>query len=184
MERGDKWEKLNDLFEEKSEIEKEKYNTNIVQDLKSSNQGQWYSKIKRMSEVERENPSTICVEEISEYSNEIQAEMIADHYAHISNQYKKLEKDDFPSYYSDPGVPPPYVPPHKVQKIIRTMNRKSSTVLDDIPMKLIHIFQYELSFPLAHIINVCLREGIHPAIWKTEIVTPAPKIYPTGKMKI
>ena len=40
-------------------MEKEKYNLNIVEDLKSSNMGQWYSKVKRMSDQEKEKSSNI-----------------------------------------------------------------------------------------------------------------------------
>ena len=181
--KSEKWVKIDQAYQEKCRNEKEKYFSNIVQDLKSSNVGQWYSKIKRMSEQEKENPSNILVEEISEHSNCQQAELIADHYAQISNQYKPLEKDDLPQEYVNSKVLPPYIPPFRVNRIIKTMNKKCATVLDDIPMKLVQIFSYELSNPLAHIINKCLLEGIHPSIYKTEVVTPAPKVYPPQKIK-
>ena len=63
------------------------------------------------------------------------------------------------------------------------MNRKCATVLDDIPMRIIQTFSYELSTPLAHVINCCLLEGTHPTIYKTEVVTPAPKVFPPQKIK-
>ena len=136
-----------------------------------------------MSEVEKEKDSNICVEEISEHSNKVQAEMIADHYSQISNQYQPLTGDDFSNYSNGPGTLPPYVSAYKVNKVIKTMNRKSATVLDDIPMKLIYLFSYELSDPISHVTNACLLEGAHPTIFKTEVVTPAPKVFPPKKMK-
>ena len=178
-----KWEKLNEKFEEKSLREKENYYSNIVQDLKTSNQGQWYSKLKRMSESENKKQSNICVDEISHHSNQTQAEMIADHYTQISNQYKPLENADIPGELYNPASLPPYVAPYKVHRAIKSMNRKSATLSDDIPMKLINLLGYELSFPLSHLINTCLLEGSHPEIFKTEIVTPAPKVHPPSKMK-
>ena len=47
--KSKKWHFLNSKFEEKFSEEKEKYYTNIVEDLKISQPGQWYSKLKRMS---------------------------------------------------------------------------------------------------------------------------------------
>ena len=69
--------------------------------------------------------------------------MIADQYARTSNPYKPLEKSDIPQEYSEPNS----VAPHVVNKIIKSMNKKSS-------------------------------EGRHPFIYKTEVVTPSPKVYP------
>ena len=46
---SEKWIKLDADFKEQCEKEKVKYCENIVKDLKESNPGQWYSKIKRMS---------------------------------------------------------------------------------------------------------------------------------------
>ena len=178
-----RWKHLDELFNEKSKREKEKYNLNIVEDFKSLNTGQWCSKVKRMSGQEKERSSEIVVEDICDFSNDQQAEMIADHYAFISNQYKPLEKDDVPPEYTKPKSAPPYVSQYMVNKMIKSMNKKSSTVLDDIPMKLIQTFSYELSSPLAHVINCCLLEGVHPAVYKTEVVTPAPKVHPPLLMK-
>ena len=41
----------------------------------------------------------------------------------------------------------------------------------------------ELSFPLAHIVNSCLVNGVYPNIWKVESVTPAPKVFPPERLK-
>ena len=82
-----------------------------------------------MSGLEKDKPSDIIVEEISDHSNHDQAEMIADHYASISNQYEPLRKEDLPGDYSNHGELPSYVAPFKVNKIIKSMNKKSATVL-------------------------------------------------------
>ena len=41
----------------------------------------------------------------------------------------------------------------------------------------------ELAFPLAHIIDFCIKNGVYPNLWKVESVTPAPKVYPPEKFK-
>ena len=67
----------------KAKEEKENYYTNIVSDLKTSNVSQWFSKVKRMSGQE-EDRSDNTVDELLGYSDQDQAEIIADHYAGIS----------------------------------------------------------------------------------------------------
>ena len=63
--KSPKWEKLNRAFQIKSQEEKEKYYTNIVSDLKTSNVSQWFSKVKRMSGQE-EDRSENTVDELLE----------------------------------------------------------------------------------------------------------------------
>jgi hypothetical protein len=72
---------LNKLFEDKCKTEKENYYCNIVRDLKTSNPGQWYSKIKRMSGQEVNKADLDTVEELSGLDDDQQVEAIADHYA-------------------------------------------------------------------------------------------------------
>ena len=63
------------------------------------------------------------------------------------------------------------------------MNKKAAGVPGDVPMKIIAEFAYELSKPLAHLINSCFSQGIYPKLWKMEFVTPVPKCYPPEKIK-
>ena len=62
------------------------------------------------------------------------------------------------------------------------MNKKAAAVPGDIPMKIVSHFSEDLSRPLAHLINECLRQGIYPNIWKIEYVTPVPKIFPPEQL--
>ena len=58
------------------------------------------------------------------------------------------------------------------------MKSKTSTVLDDIPWKLVKEFAVYLADPLENIFNRSVQHGEYANIWKLEIVTPAPKVYP------
>ena len=179
--KSSKWERLNLAFQTKAKDEKEKYYANMVSDLKTSNVSQWFSKVKRMSGQE-ENRSEYTVDELLGLSDQDQAEKIADHYAGISQLYKPVTDSDFPEYSVPPKVPPPKISPAKIEKIIKTMNKKSAGVPGDIPMKLLSEFSFELSRPIAHIVNSCLAEGVYPDIWKLEYVTPVPKVHPPEKL--
>ena len=112
---------------------------NIVSDLKPSNVSQWFSKVKRMSGKDDER-SDFTVDELLGLSDQDQAEKIADHYAGISQLYKPVTNSDFPEYSCPPKKTPPKITPAKIEKIIKTMNKKSAGVPGDIPMKLISDF--------------------------------------------
>ena len=181
--QSEKWHKLNGAFEQKCEDEKSSYYHKMVHDLKISNPGQWYSKVKRMAGQEDKREEIVTVEELIGFSDDQQAEIIADHYASISNLYAPVKKEDFCEYLKSINEKPPNIGPYKVFKAIKKMNQNCATVLGDLPMKLISTFADEMTLPLTHIINSCLQNGQYPNIWKQEIITPAPKVYPPEKLK-
>ena len=173
-----KWETLNEKFKERCSIEKSQYYENMVKDLKETNPSKWYSKLKRMAGYDSNSQGNeIVVDELRGLDDTEQAEVIASHYCKISNEYDPINEEEFKEFI-DEKFKAPKVEPRKVHKIIQTMNKKSATVEGDIPMRLISEFSVEFAFPLSHIINSCLKSGIYPNLWKLELVTPVPKIYP------
>ena len=175
-----KWNFLNEASEKMCKAEKESYYENIVHDLKTSKPGEWYSKIKRMTGQTKNCSEKINVEELVGLTDKEQAEKIADHYAKISNSYEPVNSENFQKFFKTPFSLK--FEAEKIKNITRSMNKKAATIKDDIPMKLINIFAEELSFPLTHIINATLR-GQYPNLWKHEIITPVPKIFPPEKLK-
>ena len=84
--KSNKWLELNKLFNERAEQLKVAYYKNRVEDLKTSNISQWYSKIKRMSVVDQTKESYVEIQDMADMSNQEQVEEIADQFAQISNQ--------------------------------------------------------------------------------------------------
>ena len=175
-----RWKNLNEEFCNKAALSKKNYYENIVYDLKTSNPGKWYSKVKRMTGKDSERQEKICIDDLIGIDDQKQAEMIADHYSKISNQYSKICKEEFSQYVNNGEGP--FVEPIKVYNIIKSANKKAATVPGDLPMRLIAEFAVELSFPLANIINCCIESGVYPDMYKRELVTPVPKVYPPQKM--
>ena len=68
-----------------------KYYKNIVSDLKDANPGKWHSKLKRMCGQKNEKQKNILVEELMGYTDQEQADMIAQQYAAVSNQYDAIK---------------------------------------------------------------------------------------------
>ena len=183
--RSEKWSKLKEEFSTLCRKEKENYYKKIVADLKISNPSQWYSKVKRMAGKATKSQE-VCVEELIGLTNKEQAESIASHYSKISNQYDEVKEGDFAAYLYpslEEGNTCPRVEPLKVHQTILKLNKRAATVPDDIPMKVIAEFSVEFAFPLAHIINSCIEQGVYPDLWKKEFVTPVPKVFPPEKLK-
>ena len=113
--QSQRWQALNTEFVEKCKNEKANYYTNIVHDLKTSHPGKWYSKVKRMSGKETKTSKIDTVEELEGLENIQQLEVIADHYARVSNQYEPVKDDDFKEYLQTHAQKkPPNVGPYKV----------------------------------------------------------------------
>ena len=178
-----KWTKLNEKYELKCEKAKQDYAKNIVNDLKYSNQSQWYSKIKRMSSHNLEKDGDSEVEELVGIPDQLQAERIADQFAEVSSQYAPLQSEaiNLENFFDD--RPPPEINPYLIYLKIKSCKKKTATVIGDIPMTLIKFCAEELSFPLCDIFTRSVLYGEYPEIYKLEIVTPVAKVYPPRTVK-
>ena len=178
-----KWNVLNQKYKEKCEKAKHDYSANIVNDLKNSNQSQWYSKLKRMSSHSQDKDSNTIVQELIGQPTQLQAEKIADQFAEISNLYSPLKSEDINLNDISDDRPPPEINPYLIFLKIMSVKKKTATVIGDIPMKVIKFCAEELSFPLSDIYTRSVLYGEYPDIYKLEIVTPAPKVYPPQTTK-
>ena len=176
--RSKKWKYLDELFNQKSVEAMESYYTNIVEDLKTSNVGKWYSKLKRMSSDDRTKCDQVNVLSLNDLPHDDQAEKIADSFAQVSNEYEPLKSEDIDINQAKNSKPFLWITRKKICHKIRKMKAKTSTVIDDIPWKIVAEFSSYLSYPLEDIFNRSVRHGEYANIWKLEIVTPAPKVYP------
>ena len=117
----------------------------------------------------------IEVENIKDYSDEEQCELIADKFAEVSNLYEPLKRDKivFPSF-SRKDLP--VFTEVNVIEAIKALDSSKSTQKLDIPAKVLKYFSGKISKPLTKIINNCIQQGVWPSIYKSEIVTPVPKV--------
>ena len=67
--KSSKWKILNTQFEEKCELARKAYYTNIVSDHKNSNPGQWYSKVNRMSSYDQLKSEQVNIENICNFKD-------------------------------------------------------------------------------------------------------------------
>ena len=179
--KSTKWKSLNTLFEEKCSLAREAYYTNIVLDLKHSNPGQWHSKLKRMTSHDQVKTEEVIVESICHLSDQEQAEEIADKFCKISNEYEPIDPEKICVNQND-DKPAPNFEAHQIHEYLKRIKTNTSTVKNDIPAKVIKEFAPELSSQMADILNCMVRQGEFPDIWKLEMVTPVPKVYPPASV--
>ena len=175
--KSPKWVHLNSKFEAKSEIAKRNYYKNMIEDLKTSNPGQWYSKLKRMSSHDQHKGETVNVEELSGLDDQKQADAIADRFESVANQYDPLQDFDvlLPPIQEGSDL---QIEVLDVYNALLRIKTTTSTVENDIPAKVIKMFAMEIAPPLAHIINTSISRGEFADLWKLETVTPVPKVFP------
>ena len=181
--KSPKYLRLSRLYQEKLFKEKKKYKKDMLDDIKSSQPGEWYSKLKRITKLDQGKLEVYNVEEISNLNDQKQAELISDHHAKISNCYEgvKLEDIDIPPF-SAKDIP--QFTPIQIESYIQRLKTKKSTPPGDIPSKIIKEFSKYLSIPLSNIINSSLSQGTWPDCYKKEVITPIPKERPVLLMSM
>ena len=174
--KSDKWMDLDKLFKKEVKIAKAQFYENTIADLKQKNPGQWYSCLKRITSNDQ-MCQQIIIDEISHKSDQEQAEIIADKFCSIPNSYEALKTEDV-------SVPPfteddvPQFHPSQVWLMLAQLKTNKSTVPGDLPAKLCKQFAAYLAEPLADIINTSVKRGEYPQLYKIEVCTPVPKVYP------
>ena len=148
-----------------------------IDDELTSNDRQWYARLKRMSNYDQSRFDQCQVEEISQLSPQDQAEAIADSFSFVSNQYKPIQKENIniPSF-SKSSIPS--FKPSRIKKLLEKIKTNKATAPGDIPPKILKQFASFLSVPLCDIINCSLQSGQWPKLYKTEAITPVPKQFP------
>ena len=133
-----------------------------------------------MASHNQEKSEPVQVEELTGMTDMQQAEAIADQFASVANQYSALKDDDVQL----PDIPEgsvPVIDPYDVYQQLCKIKTSTATLKNDIPAKVIKRFALNLSQPLAQIIQTSIDRGEYANLWKTENVTPVPKVYPPLK---
>ena len=159
-------------------MKKKNFYKKTIADLKTSNPRQWYSKLKKITSYDQQKNEVPIVEEIRDLPDQEQAEIIAEKFAKIQNEYDPLQTEDI----SVPTFDKSEIPVFKVSKVwlaLAKIDTNKSTVLGDFPAKLIKQFAAYLADPFTNIVNASVAQREYPQIYKYEISTPVPKVYPT-----
>ena len=167
---------MNKLFKKEVKSAKSQFYQKTVAELKTKSPGQWYSCLKKITSYDQQS-GKINIDEIRHLSDQEQAELIADKFTSIPNQYDALKTEDI-------SVPPfsaaeiPQFEPARVWLLLSQLKTNTAAVPGDFPPKLSKMFAAYLAEPLTDIINTSIRRGEYPKLYKFEISTPVPKHNP------
>lgn len=156
--RSEKWKDLDVKYKKEVSSAKKNYYENIIKDLKISKPGQWHSKLKRLCSYDQKKAEPIIVESIKHLSDEQQAEVIADKFAKISQEYEPLKSEDISVPEFEKSSIPKFSPT-QVQKNLEKLKTNKSVPPGDIPTKLVKKFAAHLSHPLCDKINSSVKLG-------------------------
>ena len=85
---------MNQQFIDEVKIAKSSFYKKSVANLKQTNPSKWYSALKRLSSYDQRLHEIPRVEEINDFSDDEQAELIADKFSKIPNEYEPLKTSD------------------------------------------------------------------------------------------
>ena len=116
-------------------------------------------------------------EEIREKTDQQQAELIADRFLSVSNEYNPIDASKISIPAVKEGSEVVFTPLQVLNQLLK-LKVKKATAPDDIPSAVIREYAEYICVPLCIILNSCISRGEYPRIWKIESQTPIPKEYP------
>ena len=99
---------------------------------------------------------------------------INQHFAAICSSLPGLDRSALTTAHVDKCLPS--ISAHDLYRCILRLNDHKAVHPSDIPTRLIKAVAFDVSVPLAKIMNSCLQLGSIPAQWKTAVITPVPKV--------
>ena len=163
-----------------------KYKQKIENDVKDGKRGSTYPTIKKMGLRPFDNPNPEfqlprhCELGLNSQQS---AEMIAEHFATISQEYKPLNAQELPPNIRyllnncDVSLAPT-ISVHDVLQRIKKAKKPTSIVPGDLPRKLVRLYAPLLANPIATIFNAITKTAQFPTTWKVEYQIAIPKLYP------
>ena len=181
--KSTKYHELRKKFADLYKHEAQTYLNKTVSELRHTNLGKMYSILKRLGskpgDLDQENNFTLPSHADQGLSFEQSAELIAQHFASISQEFPPLCVSNLPERVQDklmsPGSPPTLTE-YEIFLQLNAAKKPKSGVANDLPRKIVQEFTPELTRPVSRIINSILTSGKWPHQWKLEQVIPVAKI--------
>ena len=138
-----------------------------VSRLRTSNSRQWFRNIKQLINPD-EGDAVLEVDDIKNFSDDQQAEIIADRFAEVSNEYDPLdrEKIHFPKF-SNSEIP--IFTEIEVLEVLNDLDTSKSTRNTDIPARILKRFAMRIHKPLTLLINIAVQQGVWPDFLKLDL---------------
>ena len=179
--KSDKWKKMSNEYEIELVNAKKNFYRKKIQNLIKSKPSKWFQELKKLTSTNQLKSEEIVIEDIRDLPIKDQAELIADNFAAISQEFEKLEshKIKIPEFQT---ADIPIISTEEVKKALAEIDTSKSNLKEDVPAKILKSFAQNLAEPVTEIINASIVQGVWPDMFKLEIVTPVPKAQPVKKI--
>ena len=138
--------------------------------------------MKKMTAHDQQKSDKVIIPDICHLSDMEQANILADHFSEIPNQYDQISKEDIKiAPIEEKDIP--QFEPVQVWILLSQLTTNKSTVKGDLPAKIFKEFAAHIAEPLAHVFNTSLIQGEYPQIYKFEVCTPVHKKYPVKSIE-
>ena len=177
---------LKKCFTGKFENEISKYTEKVLDDVRNGNRNSAYSALRKLGVRPGDVPAntfTLPSHVENNLSAWESAEIIADHFAAISQHYDPISIDNFQPNIKEALSQPnlsvvPQLEEYQVFKKVCKAKKPNSTVPGDLPKKIVQEFSCELTSPVTVIYKSILKTFQYPRQWVIEYQLPLPKSYP------
>ena len=180
--KSEKYLKLKETFEIHLEIELEKYKEKINIEVTEGKRGSIYPALKKLGlRPGSEKQGWFHLPSHDELDPAQSAEVIAEHFCQISQEFSPLSILDLPpniqKYLSDINIENAQIlNADQISARIKHAKKPISQVPGDLPPKLVKEFPDLLALPLTVIFNKITTSSVYPGQWKVEHQVPIPKV--------
>ena len=175
-----KWRELNKKCKSKCKNAKQNFANKFIKNLKDTDPKMWMQKMKILGKASYEKDDNFWKFANETLNDQDLAEDIAKYFADISSHFTPIIQEQT-------GTPLPlacfvsevpcYPKEHELYQLLKE-TKKTCSVPNDLPIKIVKEYLPELITPISMIFNQSIAEGLYPTDWKMEVVIPHPKVFP------
>ena len=176
-------------LDEKIRSEKQKYKEKILAEVETGSRQSAYAAIKKLGAHPVDFDSGFTLPEHTDLGlTPVQSvELIAEHFAAISNTFDPIEINNFSPSLREKLITncvsvSPKLDEHEVYKKLCKAKKPNSSVPGDLPKKVLREFTPELAVPVTRIFNSILSTHEYPRQWVKEYQIPIPKVNPPSSV--
>ena len=178
--KSEKWRKLMKKSKSMVRIAKKNFSENFISNLKDTDPSTWMKRMNKLglASFQKENTGWQFLNEVK--PDQILTDEMADYFANISKDFTPVDPSllDLVPPNADFVSEVPCLPrEHEVFDVLK-LAKKTSSVPSDLPTTFVKEFLPFLAKPAHIIFSKSIIDGAYPTRWKTEYVTPHPKILP------
>ena len=181
--KSNKYLELKASFDERKNIELEKYKVKILNEVSNGKRGSIYPTLKKLglrpgSDEKRTFQLSDHIEKGFTPTQSVEA--MAQHFSLISQEYQPLSMSNLPvvvqTFLKNDESFPPELHVYDVYLRIKKAKKPNSQVPGDLPPKIVKKYPELLANPATMIFNKITKSASYPSCWKTEFQVPIPKI--------